>query len=104
MTPLPHTLGELKQSHWNDDTMRGRSVRDELRQNLLRRLAEGGPLFPGIVGFEDTVEPELINALLARHDFILLGTRGQAKSRLLRGLTAFLDEVMPIVAGSEIND
>ena len=104
MTAYPRTLADLKQSAWGDAPLRGRSVRDEIRVNLIGRLESGAPLFPGILGFEETIEPELVNALLARHDFILLGTRGQAKTRLLRGLTAFLDEQIPVVAGSEIND
>jgi len=104
MTARPRTLGELGQSAWSEAPLRGRSVRDEIRTNLLRRLRDGGALFPGVLGFEDSIEPELVNALLARHDFILLGTRGQAKTRLLRGLAAFLDEAIPVVAGSEIND
>jgi magnesium chelatase subunit I len=104
MTEQPKTLADLKKSRWAEAPLRGRSVRDELRTNLIARLESGQPLFPGILGFEDTVEPELVNALLARQDFILLGTRGQAKTRLLRGLTAFLDEQIPVVAGSEIND
>jgi magnesium chelatase subunit I len=79
-------------------------VRDELRANLLARLESGQPLFPGIIGYEDTIEPHLVNALLARHHFILLGLRGQAKSRLLRALTGFLDEAIPVIAGSEVND
>ncbi|HEU4700533.1 MAG TPA: magnesium chelatase [Gemmatimonadales bacterium] len=101
---LPRTVGELRNSPWGEAPLRGRSVRDELRTNLLARLATGEPLFPGIVGYEDTILPQLVNALLARHHFILLGLRGQAKSRLLRGLTALLDERIPIVAGSEVND
>ncbi|MES2124997.1 MAG: magnesium chelatase [Gemmatimonadota bacterium] len=100
----PTTLGELKQSRWAEPAMRARSVRDELRGNVLGRLAGGLPLFPGIVGYQETIEPQLVNALLARQDFILLGTRGQAKSRLLRSLVGFLDEVIPVVAGSEVND
>ena len=104
MTPLPTTLGELHSSQWAEAPLRGRSVRDELRTNLLAALARGGPLFPGIVGYDDTIVPQLVNALLARHDFILLGTRGQAKTRLLRALVQFLDEVVPVVAGSEVND
>ncbi|MBK7595216.1 MAG: magnesium chelatase [Gemmatimonadetes bacterium] len=104
MTPLPTTLGELYSSQWAEAPLRGRSVRDELRTNLLAALARGGPLFPGIVGYDDTIVPQLVNALLARHDFILLGTRGQAKTRLLRALVQFLDEVVPVVAGSEVND
>ncbi|MFI5234122.1 MAG: sigma 54-interacting transcriptional regulator [Gemmatimonadales bacterium] len=100
----PTTLGELKRSPWNDAPLRGRTVRDELRQNLLQALAAGDDLFPGIVGYEDTIEPQLANAVLARHHFILLGLRGQAKSRILRQLTRFLDERIPAIAGSEVND
>jgi magnesium chelatase subunit I len=81
-----------------------RSVRDEVRANLLIRLSKGGPVFPGVVGYEDSVVPQIVNALLSRHHFILLGLRGQAKSRILRGLATLLDEQIPIVAGSEIND
>ncbi|HEY7683499.1 MAG TPA: magnesium chelatase [Gemmatimonadales bacterium] len=104
MTRLPQTLGDLRRSPWAEPPLRGRSVRDELRANLLTQLERGAPLFPGIVGYEDTILPQLTNALLARHHFILLGLRGQAKSRILRQLTAFLDEAIPIVAGSEVND
>ncbi|MES2304507.1 MAG: magnesium chelatase [Gemmatimonadota bacterium] len=104
MSTHPSTLGDLRQSRWGESALCGRSVRDEIRTNLLARMRSGGALFPGIVGYEETIEPQLVNALLARHDFILLGTRGQAKSRLLRGLVGYLDEVIPIVAGSEIND
>ncbi|HEY4099371.1 MAG TPA: magnesium chelatase [Gemmatimonadales bacterium] len=104
MPARPRTLGELSQSAWSEFPLRDRSVRDELRANLVARLESGEPLFPGVLGYEGTIEPEMINALLARHDFILLGTRGQAKSRILRGLTAFLDDAIPVVAGSEIND
>jgi magnesium chelatase subunit I len=100
----PRTLGELKNSRWAEAPLRGRSVRDEIRGNLLRRLEADEPLFPGIVGYEDTILPQIVNALLARHHFILLGLRGQAKSRLLRELTTLLDERIPIVAGSEVND
>src|SRR5687767_9504918 len=103
-TSRPRTLAELRQSPWADPPLRGRSVRDELRANLLARLESGQPLFPGIIGYEDTIEPHLVNALLARHHFILLGLRGQAKSRLLRALTGFLDEAIPVIAGSEVND
>lgn len=104
MSARPTTFGALKTSPWGAPERRGRSIRDEIRGNLLARLADGGPLFPGIVGYDDTIVPQVVNALLARQDFILLGTRGQAKSRLLRALTGFLDDAMPIVAGSEIND
>ena len=101
---LPRTLGDLRQSPWAEPPLRGRGVRDELRTNLLARLETGQPLLPGIVGYEDTILPQLINAVLARHHFILLGLRGQAKSRILRALAGFLDERIPIVAGSEVND
>jgi magnesium chelatase subunit I len=101
---LPRSLGALRQSPWGRAPLRGRSVRAELRHNLLRRLADGGPLFPGIIGYEDTIEPQIVNAILSRHHFILLGLRGQAKSRLLRSVAGFLDEWMPAVAGSEVND
>jgi magnesium chelatase subunit I len=100
----PRTLGELKNSRWAEPPLRGRSVRDEIRSNLLRRLESEEPLFPGIVGYDDTILPQIVNALLARHHFILLGLRGQAKSRLLRELTTLLDERIPIIAGSEVND
>jgi magnesium chelatase subunit I len=100
----PATLGDLAQSPWADAPLRGRSIRDELRSNLLKALESGETLFPGILGFEDTVIPQVVNALLARHDFILLGTRGQAKTRLLRELVRFLDEAVPVIAGSEVND
>ena len=79
-------------------------MRDEIRANLLVRVESGAPLFPGIVGYEDTIVPHIVNALLARHHFILLGLRGQAKSRILRELTGLLDERIPVVAGSEVND
>ena len=79
-------------------------MRAELRQNLLARLGSAEPLFPGIIGYEDTIEPQIVNAILSRHHFILLGLRGQAKSRLLRAIAGFLDEWMPVVAGSEVND
>jgi magnesium chelatase subunit I len=95
----PATLGELKQSGYA-----ARSVKDELRANLLRKLAGGDALFPGIVGYEDTVVPQIVNALLARQNFILLGLRGQAKSRIVRQLVELLDDEMPILAGSEVND
>ncbi len=104
MSTLPQTLGELKRSRWAEPPLRGRSVRDEIRANVLRMIQSGEDLFPGIVGYEDTIEPQLINALLARHPIILLGLRGQAKSRILRQLTRFLDEVIPILEGSEVND
>ena len=100
----PATIGELARSPWAEAPLRGRSIRDELRANLLRALESGETLFPGILGFDDTIIPQVVNALLARHDFILLGTRGQAKTRLLRELVRFLDEAVPVIAGSEVND
>src|SRR5690348_14684259 len=75
-----------------------------MRQNLLERLCQGGPLFAGVIGYEETVVPQIVNALLSRHNFILLGLRGQAKSRILRALVTLLDDAIPIVAGSEVND
>src|ERR687897_181510 len=100
----PRTFGELKNSRWAETPLRGRSVREEIRSNLLVRLSSGKPLFPGIVGYEDTILPQIVNALLARHHFILLGLRGQAKSRILRELTGLLDERVPVIGGSEVND
>jgi len=100
----PRTFGDLKNSRWAEPPLRGRTVRDEIRANLMARLASGETLFPGIVGYEDTIIPHIVNALLARHHFILLGLRGQAKSRILRELTGLLDDRIPVVAGSEVND
>jgi magnesium chelatase subunit I len=100
----PRTFGDLKNSRWAEPPLRGRTVRDEIRANLMTRIESGATLFPGIVGYEDTIVPHIVNALLARHHFILLGLRGQAKSRILRELTSLLDERIPIVAGSEVND
>jgi len=93
------TLGELKQSRYA-----ARSVKDEMRANLIKKLKSGERLFQGILGYEETVIPQLVNAVLARHNLILLGLRGQAKSRIIRQLTELLDEEIPIIAGSEIND
>src|SRR5437763_9068594 len=100
----PTTLGELKQTEWASPARMRRPVKDEMRANLVCLLENGSPLFPGIVGYEDTVIPQLINAILSRHNFILLGLRGQAKSRILRQLVTLLDEEIPIIAGSEVND
>ncbi len=97
--PRPTTLGELRASGY-----RPRSVREEMRANLLSKLRSGEELFPGIRGYEDTVVPQIVNAILSKHDFILLGLRGQAKSRILRQLTDLLDHALPILAGSEVND
>src|SRR6266436_695903 len=98
------TLGELRQSPFTAQRLGSRRVKDELRENLMSRLREGDPIFPGIVGYEDTVVPQIVNAILSRHNFILLGLRGQAKSRILRALTALLDPEMPYIAGCEIHD
>ena len=100
----PTTLGELKQTEWASPARIQRTVKDELRENLICLLENGSPLFPGIVGYEDSVIPQLVNAVLSRHNFILLGLRGQAKSRILRQLVTLLDEEIPILAGSEVND
>ena len=98
------TLGELRQSAFTAQRLASRRVKDELRENLMARLREGTTIFPGIVGYDDTVVPQIVNAILSRHNFILLGLRGQAKSRILRALTALLDPQMPYVAGCEIHD
>jgi magnesium chelatase subunit I len=100
----PESLGRLRHSPWAEPRLANRSVKEEMRENLLCGLGEGGTLFPGIHGYEDTVIPQIVNAILARHNFILLGLRGQAKSRILRGLVQFLDAEIPVVAGCEIND
>jgi magnesium chelatase subunit I len=102
--PKPRTIGELKRIPDFDSRSAGVSVKNEIRRNLLRAIERNEPLFPGVHGFEDTVIPQIVNALLSRHNFILLGLRGQAKSRILRGLLQFLDPEIPVIAGCEIND
>ena len=97
--PLPATLGELRASGW-----RSRPVKEEVRANAAARIAARKPVVEGLVGYDSTVLPALENALIARHDIIFLGERGQAKTRLMRGLVDLLDEVLPVVAGSEILD
>jgi len=104
MPTKPRTLGELKQSPWGDPMRHLRSVKDEMRDNLIAMLESGAEIFRGIKGYDETVIPQVINAVLSRHNFILLGLRGQAKSRILRGLVELLDQEIPILAGSEIND
>jgi magnesium chelatase subunit I len=104
MTLKPRTLGDLKQTEWGDEARHLRTVKDEMRENLICLVEGGAQIFPGIIGFEETVVPQVINAVLARHNFILLGLRGQAKSRILRALVALLDEEIPVLAGSEVND
>ncbi|MGZ6250167.1 MAG: magnesium chelatase, partial [Syntrophales bacterium] len=103
---VPRTLGDLRRSNFSEERLRTRRVKDELRDNLVARLREKGDaaVFPGIVGYDDTVVPQIINAILSRHNFILLGLRGQAKSRILRALTTLLDKQMPYLAGCEIHD
>ena len=96
---VPGTLGALRASGY-----RVRSVKDEMRTNLIAKLRAGERLFPGIIGYDETVIPALVNAILARHDIILLGLRGQAKSRIVRQLVSLLDEFIPVVRGSDIND
>jgi magnesium chelatase subunit I len=100
----PSTLADLNQTEWADPETHDRSVKDEMRRNLIHMLEAGAEIFPGIVGYEDTVVPQVVNAILGRHNFILLGLRGQAKSRILRQLVTLLDEEIPIIAGSEVND
>ena len=101
---LPHTLGALRRSGYSEAKLGRRTVKDELRTNLMARLKSGGELFPGIVGYDDTVAPQIVNAILSRHNFILLGLRGQAKTRLIRMLTSLLDDAVPFVAGTETRD
>src|SRR4030081_1052275 len=95
----PGTLGELRASGWTS-----RPVKQEVRENAIRRIAAAEPVVEGVVGYDDTVLPQLENALLAAHDVIFLGERGQAKTRMIRSLTALLDAWLPVAAGSEIND
>ena len=97
--PEIRTVGELRRAEW-----RSRSVKSEMRENLLARLRAGTPVFPGLVGYDDSVVPELINAILAQQDILLLGLRGQAKTRILRSLPQLLDEWMPVVSGVELWD
>src|ERR687886_715203 len=96
---LPKTLGELKAQGY-----RPRPVKDEMRANLLDKLRRGERVFPGIVGYDETVIPQIVNAVLSRHNIILLGLRGQAKSRIIRQLVGLLDPSIPVIAGSEVND
>jgi magnesium chelatase subunit I len=104
-TRPPETLAELKSSEqFGEARFRQRTVKDELRENLIERLRQKETIFPGIVGFEDTVVPQIVNAVLSKQNFILLGLRGQAKSRILRALSGLLDPYLPYVAGCEIRD
>ncbi len=99
MSSRPATLGQLKESGWESVP-----VKEEVRRNAIRRIASGAPIVERVLGYEDTVLPQLENALVAGHDIIFLGERGQAKTRIIRSLTDLLDEWIPIVAGSEILD
>src|SRR3954466_6292299 len=99
MSSRPATIGQLRESGWTS-----LPVKEEVRANAIARIAAGEPLFPGVLGYEETVLPQLENALLAGHDVIFLGERGQAKTRMIRSLIELLDEWMPVIAGSEIND
>lgn len=94
-----HTLGELKAAGWKD-----LSIKDEMRNNLLAKLRAGETIFPGIIGYDKTVVPQVIQAVLAKHDFLLLGLRGQAKTRMIRQLVNLLDDTMPIIEGSPIHE
>jgi magnesium chelatase subunit I len=99
MAPRPTTIAELRAAGW-----RSVPVKEEIRRNTVAKVAAGEPVLPGLIGYEQTVMPQLENALLAGHDIIFLGERGQAKTRMIRSLTDLLDEWLPVVAGSEIND
>jgi magnesium chelatase subunit I len=99
----PQTLGALREAIASGQ-LKSRSVKRELRDNLLVRLRDRQPLFPGIVGYDETVVPQVVNAILSQHNFILLGLRGQAKTRLLRALTTLLDPEIPVMTGCEIHD
>src|ERR1044072_9628829 len=98
MAATIHTLGELRQAR-----LHSRPVKQEIRDNLVRKLKAGERLFPRIIGYHETVVPQLVNAVLSQHNFILLGLRGQAKTRLLRALATLLDEETPVMPGREIN-
>ncbi len=98
-TERPRTLGDLRASGY-----RMESVKDEMRRNLIAKLQSGQPLFPDILGYEETVVPQVQNAILSRHDMLFLGLRGQAKTRMLRQLVHLLDDTIPVIAGSEVND
>ncbi|MBX3440181.1 MAG: magnesium chelatase, partial [Planctomycetaceae bacterium] len=99
MIDRPATLRQLRESGYQP-----LSVKQELRRNLIRKLRQKEPVFPGILGYDDTVLPQIVNGILSQHDLLFLGLRGQGKTRMLRMLTGLLDDAAPIVAGSEIND
>ena len=93
----PSTLGELLSSPQGSDSYRRRTIKDEMRENLMRKLRQNEPVFRGIKGYEDSATPQIVNAILSRHNMILLGLRGQAKSRILRGSDRVLDEAVPLL-------
>ena len=95
----PKNLGELKKSGWQS-----RSVKEELRENLIKKISAGEKIFDGIIGYEKTVLPQIENAILSKHNFILLGLRGQAKSRIIRLLATLLDEYIPVIPGTLLNE
>jgi magnesium chelatase subunit I len=102
---LPRTLGQLRQHRdFSEEKLSTRRVKDEMRENLICKLRRKENLFPGIMGYDDTVVPQIVNAVLSKHNFILLGLRGQAKSRILRALASLLDEQTPYIAGCEVHD
>src|SRR5215831_14964667 len=103
MTQRATTLGALRRDVESGRPAR-RSVKSEIRDNLINKIRAGETLFPGIIGYDESVVPQVVNAILSRHNFILLGLRGQAKTRILRALTSLLDEWIPIVPGCEIHD
>ena len=101
---LPRTLGALRASSFSEAKLARRSVKDEIRKNLICVIQRGESLFPGIIGYEDSVVPQVVNALLSRHNFILLGLRGQAKTRLIRQLTDVLEKWTAYLEAREISD
>jgi magnesium chelatase subunit I len=101
---LPHTLGALRRSVYSEERTGHKTVKDEMRKNLICKLQRGEKLFPGVIGYEETVIPQVVNAILSKHNFILLGLRGQAKTRMLRALTSLLDDYLPYIQGCETYD
>src|ERR1700694_1994108 len=95
----PSTLGELRASGYQPQT-----VKEEMRKNLIQKMRKGDDIFPGIIGYEETVIPQIENAILSGQDIVFLGERGQAKTRIARSLINLLDDVVPVIAGCEIND